>query len=107
MSEPVELSQVREAQVTLERRLDSLVGQGIRSITVDELGALLAKAKAAKGSGNTPILAIRLDSATQERLEALAKRMSEEQPGLTFTRSAVIRVVLHRGLEEDEKKAKR
>ena len=54
MSEPVELSQVREAQVTLERRLDSLVGQGIRSITVDELGALLAKAKAAKGSGNTP-----------------------------------------------------
>lgn len=105
MSEPVELSQVREAQVTLERRLDSLVGQDIRSITVDELGVLMAKAKTDKG--NTPILAIRLDKATQERLDAQAERMSEAQPGMTYTRSDVIRVLLARGLEAEEKKAKR
>lgn len=105
MSEPVELSHAREAQVTLERRLDSLVGQDIRSITVDELGVLLAKAKAE--SGSTPVLAIRLDKATQERLDAQAKRMSDAQPGVTYTRSDVVRVLLHRGLEAEEKKAKR
>lgn len=105
MSEPVEFAQVRAAQVTLERRLDSLAGQDVRPITVEELGDLLAKAKADKG--NTPILAVRLDKATQAKLDAMAERMSEEQPGLTFTRSDVIRVLLHRGLEADEKKAKR
>lgn len=103
MSEPVEFAQVRAAQVTLERRLDSLAGQDVRPITVEELGDLLAK----KDKGNTPVLAIRLDKATQAKLDALAERMSEEQPGLTFTRSDVIRVLLHRGLEADEKKAKR
>ena len=60
-----------------------------------------------KTKGNTPMVAVRLTEEMQERLAAMAQRMSEAQPGMTFTRSDAMRVLLVRGLEAEEKKAKR
>lgn len=53
------------------------------------------------------MVALRLTEEMQERLAAMAQRMSEAQPGMTFTRSDAMRVLLVRGLDADEEKAKR
>ena len=63
--------------------------------------------KKTKAKGNTPMVAVRLTEEMQERLAAMAQRMSEAQPGMTFTRSDAMRVLLVRGLDAEEKKAKR
>ena len=63
--------------------------------------------KKTKTKGNTPMVAVRLTEEMQERLAAMAQRMSEAQPGMTFTRSDAMRVLLVRGLDAEEKKAKR
>lgn len=67
----------------------------------------MRKKKKAQAKGNTPMVALRLTEEMQERLAAMAQRMSEAQPGVTFTRSDAMRVLLVRGLDADEEKAKR
>jgi hypothetical protein len=47
-------------------------------------------------------VAFRFPEALVERLDAHAKRLEAEQPGLTFTRADVVRVLLTRGLDEAE-----
>jgi hypothetical protein len=44
----------------------------------------------------------RLDEALVERLDAYASRMSEKQPGMTFTRADVVRILLAKSLGKTE-----
>lgn len=43
----------------------------------------------------------RLPPELLERLDRLARRLSREQPGLSFTRSDVVRMLLTRALDDE------
>jgi len=44
----------------------------------------------------------RLDEALVERLDAYASKMSEKQPGMTFTRADAVRILLEKSLSKPE-----
>lgn len=56
-------------------------------------------------SGKTRFLGVRMEPETIERLEKLAKKMS--QPGLELSLSDAVRMALLSGLETLEKKSKK
>ncbi len=55
----------------------------------------------------TQQVAFRLPADLVKRLDRHAKRLEEAAPGMTFTRADVVRVLLTKGLDEAETKAKR
>ena len=103
MSEVADATALIEAKAELERRL---VHQGeIRPIDVEELEELLmAKVKA---KDEVQLVAFRMKGELLERLDAHALRMTEASPGMTFTRSDAVRVLLTLGLDQAEKRDKR
>lgn len=54
------------------------------------------------GKGETPIVAIRLAADIKKRLRDHAEWMSEATPGMTFTVTDAIRVLLVEGLDRAE-----
>lgn len=88
-----------EALAELKQRLDEIEVQGVRPIRADELEVLLMAAK-----NDSVQVAFRLDQELLKRLDKQAQRMTEEQPGVEFTRSTVVRLLLLRGLDELEAK---
>jgi hypothetical protein len=102
----VDLARARKAQATLERRLDALAGQGVRPIPVEELeGLIMAKTK--EREGETQPVAFRLETELLKRLDEHAKRMAAETPGLKLTRTDVVRVLLLKGLDAEDKRGRR
>ena len=67
------------------------------------------KAKAAKAKAKDPAaaaVAFRLAEDLLERVDAHARRMEAAQPGLTFSRSDAVRVLLNQALDLAEAKAR-
>ena len=67
------------------------------------------KAKAAKAKAKdwaTAAVAFRLAADLIERVDAHARRMEAAQPGLAFSRSDAVRVLLNKALDLEESKAK-
>ncbi len=50
------------------------------------------------------VMPFRLPADLVRRLDALAERLSEERPGIEITRSDVVRMLLLRGVDEEERR---
>lgn len=102
MNELGDAAALIEAKAELERRL--MLHGDVRPIEAEELGELLM----AKSKGDeAQLVAFRLKSDLLERLDQHAVRMEQTNPGLTFSRSDAVRVLLTAALEQAEKRDKR
>lgn len=89
------------------RRLDELAEQHPELIgtgNTDEWEAVLAKAKAEDAMR---AVAFRLDAADLEFLDEEAKRMGDAMPGMTFTRTDALRVLIRERAGRTKKGGKR
>ncbi len=59
------------------------------------------------GKANETQTAVRFPEDVMRRIDAVAKKMTAERPGVRVTRAAVIRLFVLRGLEEEKEKSKR
>jgi hypothetical protein len=101
----VELEGYQRALERFRRALDSVSGQ-VREMTPEELEAVTmtkakAKAKAKTASGPGQLVAFRLSLELLERVDAYAAKMTEQVPGVTFTRTDAVRALLSKALTEE------
>jgi hypothetical protein len=98
----VSLVRLREVEAELGRKLDALEGQTARSLTIEELESLMAaKSKA----GEAQLVAFRFNADLLTRLAAHVDRMKAATPGVEFTKSDAVRVLLLQSLDAAEKAA--
>lgn len=72
-------------------------------MTVCEPEEVLSVAKKkGEGGGGTDVVAFRLSDDLVKRLDAQAARLSAQMPGATFNRTAVVRMLLLKGLDAEE-----
>ncbi len=101
---PVDLGAVRAARARLDvvaREHPELVGRG-----GDGVEGWTTTLERDEHMADTEQVAFRLPTSLVKRLDDYAGRMAKEQPGMTFTRTDVVRVLLVRGLDAEQRTTK-
>lgn len=107
----VDLAAVRQARASLRKlaedfpELRATSSRTNRTKWEEALEDLTMAAK--KAGGQDEQLVVRLPKALLDRVDAYAERLRDEQPGPAWKRSDVVRMLLARGLEAVEPKARK